>query len=274
MRWAGPRGSDANPLAFAGGEGISFEWIPLAGLLGVALVALAHNPAISITIFASQAALLAYLVLRRLRRRKRRDQAHVLRLAERAGLRQAAPGEFDLLRLPFPMFRTGEWQGFDNVFVGDWEGERVWVFDSWYGFAVRGQDVEEFFTCAAIEIDADCPKLSITREKPWSRTWEHLGWSDIQVESEDFNRRFHVSGDDERFAFAFLAPSMIQWLQRAPKEYEFAVEGRWVLCRSKWVPIEKWWELLRMARDFRASMPKTLGRLWPGSVSPRASRSV
>lgn len=257
---------DAAAGALPIGDGdrhLSFEWIVVAGMLAFAFVAWEHDRAVSVGILASQALIFGYLIVRRRLRHKKRDAEQAERIARAAGLRLARPGEFDLYSLPFPIFRTGEWQGFDNVFVGDWGGDRVWIFDSWHGFEVRGQDVEEFFTCAAMELRADCPKLSITREDPWSRTWGHLGWRDIEVESEDFNRRFDVSGDDERFAFAFLAPSMIEWLQTTPEEFEFAVEGRWLLCRSKWLPTARWWDLLRMVRDFRRHMPETLARLWP-----------
>ena len=245
-------------------EDFRVEYLIVGAMFVAAFMAWEHDPLVSVGIVGSQALFFGYLVVRARLRRKSRDEDHVRRIAKKAGLRFARPGEFDLYRMPFPIFRAGEWQGFDHVYVGDWGGDRVWVFDYWHGFELRGQDVEEYSTCAAIELaNADCPKLSVTRENPWSRTWGHLGWRDIEIESEDFNRRFDVSGDDERFAFAFLSPSMIRWLQATPKNFEFAVEGRWVLCRSRWLPTERWWDLLRMARDFRAHIPETLSRLWP-----------
>ncbi|MBI2169975.1 MAG: hypothetical protein HYU28_10845 [Actinobacteria bacterium] len=257
--------SEANPP--------SLEVIGLVGLLMVGVLAWDTAPYVLISIALAEALVIGFIVTSAVRRvkRHRRDEEHVERIAERAGLRRAQPGEFNLYALPFPIFRAGEWQGFDHVWVGEWGDDKVWVFDFWNGYELRGQDVEDHFTCAAIELrHADCPKLSVTRENPWSRTWGHLGWRDIEVESDDFNRRFDVSGDDERFAFAFLAPSMIDWLQRTPKQFEFAVEGPWLLCRSRWLPTARWWDLLRMIRDFRGRMPKTIPRLFPDTVRPLA----
>lgn len=222
-------------------------------------------PQMSLTIAAVQLAAVGYLVLRRRvrsRHHRGRDVEQLERLARQTGLRRARPGEFDLFRLPFPIFRQGEWQGFDHVYTGEWEDGRVWVFDSWYGFEVKGQDVEEHFTCAAMELDADCPKLALSRENPWSRTWSHLGWRDIELEYEKFNRHFDVSGDDRAFAFALLDPAMMEWLLTAPKHFEFAVEGPWLLCRAKSLPGAGWWDLLRMVRDFRGRMPDPVARLY------------
>lgn len=275
MDWFDIVDDAAADAAFPGvDEHFRFEYLVVGAVLALAFFSLQYDPLIAAALAGSQLLLIGYLIVRRRLRHRSRDGEHAARIAKSAGLRLARPGEFDLYSLPFPIFRSGEWQGFDNVFVGDWGDDKVWIFDTWYGFEVHGHDVEEHFTCAAMEIRADCPKLSITREGPWSRTWGHLGWRDIEVESEDFNRRFDVSGDDERFAFAFLAPAMIQWLQSTPPEFEFAVAGRWLLCRSKHLPTERWWDLLRMIRGLRGQLPETLTRLWPDIVTPRASSPV
>lgn len=248
----------------------SFEVLVGGAMLVLAYFAITHGePGVGIPIAAAETAVVAYLIVRQRLQSKQRDEEHVESIVRRAGLRRAAPGEFDLYGLPFPIFRQGEWQGFNHVYVGDWNGERVWAFDYWYGFEVRGNDVEEHFTCAAMRLPADCPKLAINREDPWSRTWGHLGWRDIEMESEDFNRRFQVSGEDRTFAFAFLSPSMIEWLQSTPKNFEFAVQGRWLVCRSRWLPTKRWWDLLRMIRDVRGRMPKHLERLYPAEPGVR-----
>lgn len=245
-------------------DGLSPGHLAVLAPFAAAFIIFRYEPLWSVAIVATQIAVIAYLAVRpRLRARHRwRDEDQVERITRQAGLRRARPGEFELYSLPFPVLRQGEWQGFENVYVGDWDGDRVWVFDTWYGFTVKGQDVEEHFTCAAMHVDAHCPKLAISRENPWSRTWGHLGWRDIELEYDTFNRHFHVSGDDRRFAFALLDGSMMEWLMTTPKDFEFAVQGSWFLCRAKQLPTERWWELLRMVRDFRGRMPESLGRLY------------
>lgn len=252
------------PTAADDAEGLSPGHLALVAPLAIAVIAFEHEPLWSVAIIATQIGVVGYLLLRgRVRgRHRRRDDEQLERITRQAGLRMARPGEFELYSLPFPALRQGEWQGFDNVYIGEWDGDRVWVFDTWYGFTVKGQDVEEHFTCAAMQIDADCPKLAISRENPWSRTWGHLGWRDIELEYDTFNRHFDVSGDDREFAFALLDGSMMEWLMTTPKDFEFAVDGSWFLCRSKQLPTERWWDLLRMARDFRGRMPESLGRLY------------
>ena len=82
----------------------------------------------------------------------------------------------------------------------------VTVFDYWYAEASAGDGHRSRryrrHTCAVARVEAACAPLSIDEETILSRATASLGFRDVEVESEAFNRRFRLMCQDERFAFA------------------------------------------------------------------------
>jgi len=56
------------------------------------------------------------------------------------------------------------------------------------------------------------PDLLIRREGLFDKLAGVLGFDDIDFESEEFSRRFHVKGPDKRFAYDVLHPRMMEFL--------------------------------------------------------------
>ena len=55
-----------------------------------------------------------------------------------------------------------------------------------------------------------------------------VGFADINFESEEFSKRFHVKSDDKQFAYALIHPQMMEWLQ--PQQFHGQLErGLWVM---------------------------------------------
>ncbi len=63
------------------------------------------------------------------------------------------------------------------------------------------------------------PHMSIVRENVKSRVAELAGWSDVEVESDQFNKAWRVTASDPRSAHALLTPVVIEMLN------DIAVEG-------------------------------------------------
>jgi hypothetical protein len=56
------------------------------------------------------------------------------------------------------------------------------------------------FTCALIDVPFHAPHVTIGPDAFWSNLGQMVGIRDIEVESPEFNERYRVSSDDERFA--------------------------------------------------------------------------
>ncbi|MDQ1704784.1 MAG: hypothetical protein QOF18_1150 [Frankiaceae bacterium] len=68
------------------------------------------------------------------------------------------------------------------------------------------------YVVTAVRMPTALPDLQVTPESVFSRIGHVLGMSDIELESEDFNRRFRVHGPDPKFASDVLSPRTMQAL--------------------------------------------------------------
>ncbi|MGP1272191.1 MAG: hypothetical protein ACTS22_02540 [Phycisphaerales bacterium] len=58
----------------------------------------------------------------------------------------------------------------------------------------------------------DAPALRIRREHVLDKIASVMGFDDIDFESAEFSRRFHVSSSDKRFAYDIVHPGMMEFL--------------------------------------------------------------
>jgi hypothetical protein len=56
------------------------------------------------------------------------------------------------------------------------------------------------------------PSVSIRKEHFFDRLASAVGFDDIDFESAEFSRRFHVKSDDKRFAYDLIHPRMMEFL--------------------------------------------------------------
>ena len=111
------------------------------------------------------------------------------------------------------------------------------MFDYWYydetsdGPGGRSRTYHRF-TCALATIPAACPRLRVGHEDFLTRLGDHLGLRDVELEYDDFNQRFRVKCDDQKFAFSLLDGKMMQWLLGADTFDSFEVDGPWVLLAA------------------------------------------
>ena len=68
------------------------------------------------------------------------------------------------------------------------------------------------------------PRISVSRSGPLGRVAAALGRQGVELESEDFNRRFRVRSDDPRTASDVLHPRMMAALLNGPF-FDFRMES-------------------------------------------------
>lgn len=105
------------------------------------------------------------------------------------------------------------------------------------------------------------PGLKVRRENFGDRLAAMAGFEDIDFESAEFSRRFHVSSPDRRFAYNLIDPRMIEFLLDTHPP-EFALNEGWLLVTPadglhRWEP-ESFSAACEWTRDFLAR--------WPGFV--------
>ncbi|TWT46622.1 hypothetical protein [Botrimarina hoheduenensis] len=84
------------------------------------------------------------------------------------------------------------------------------------------------------------PRVTLRREMFIDKISSALGFNDIDFESAEFSRRFHVSSDDKRFAYDLLHPRAIEaLLETSPERLELC--GEWLCLTNgtqRWEPDE------------------------------------
>ena len=169
-------------------------------------------------------------------RQKRREE--LLAFATQYRLELSREDRFGLTSYPFPLFRQGEGRGCENVLAGTWQGLPVKEADYWYyteSTDSNGRKTRTYHRFSIVLADLTCavPNVSIHRESLLTKMADHLGFHDIDFESEDFNRRYQVKAADREFAFKLVDDRMMRWLLSTDGSSSFEVNGSDLLvwCR-------------------------------------------
>jgi hypothetical protein len=95
------------------------------------------------------------------------------------------------------------------------------------------------------------PDLLIRPEGIFDKIAGAFGFDDIDFESEEFSRRFHVKSADRRFAYDVLHPRMMDYLLRVSAPLIDIEQGRCCLSngRARWKP-EDFHNSIRFLREF------------------------
>ena len=138
------------------------------------------------------------------------------------------------LRFSGPPFNTGDNLKVRNVLQGSWRDVPMTAFD--YSYETHSSDskggrsttVHRFAVCC-LGLRAPLPSLELTPESVLTRAAGLLGADDIELESEDFNRRYRVRARDPKFAYDVLNPrTMTALLARRP--LHLRISGADALC--------------------------------------------
>jgi hypothetical protein len=190
-------------------------------------------------------------------------------VAARHGLHHSASDPFGCVRIAFPLFRRGDGQGAEQVVWRDRpDGLTTRAFDYWYyderednmGRAVRSY---RRFSCVLAQVDGSWPEVSITKDGFVEKALDLVGLGSIELESDEFNRRFALRSSDRRFAVTLCDARMIEFLLTTEAQFAFAVKGRWVLLASDPVAPDLVPALMRVAESFVERIPRVVYELWP-----------
>jgi hypothetical protein len=208
--------------------------------------------------------------------RRRQDAATA---AAAAGLSFSAPDPFDCTRIAFPLFRKGDGRTAENVVWREGAELASRAFDfSYYDLHKddmgREHRTYRHFSCAMVQVDGSWPDLSIGPDGLLEKALDLVGMGSIDLESDEFNRRFALRSPDRRFAVALCDAGMIDFLLGCTNEIAFAIKGRWALLASDPVSPALLPALLRLAEDFRAHIPRVVYELYPSPFRDEHGRPL
>ena len=232
------------------------------------------EPVLLIVLALAAFALIGYLAYRA--REKRRAAFRAFALAH--GLEYSIQDPFATLGIPFGLFQKGDGRGIENVLWGKWRDAPFRAFDHWYyeeSTDSKGNRSRSYYrqTCVLLEVPAQFPHLSITREGWFSRLADHLGFRDIEFESPDFNKAFQVGASERKFAFELIDGRMMTWLLTLEWGM-FEVLGQWVLVyvRGRRKP-EEFAPVIELAEAFKEAIPRAAWSLYGAESGSRGEQT-
>lgn len=125
----------------------------------------------------------------------------------------------------------------EHVIAGEHEGHPLVAFDYSYKEDSTDSDGDRTtstyrYHVVALGMPCALPGLQVSPEGVLSRIGQALGFEDIELESEEFNRRFKVRCPDPKFAMDVLSPRTMERLL-ASEGICFRFAGSDLVCYEK-----------------------------------------
>lgn len=158
-----------------------------------------------------------------------------------------------------------------NLMYGKCAGRAACGFDyhyETYSTDSKGnrQTHHHYFSVAMIETDLPLKPLLIRTEGFFDRVGEFFGMDDIDFESAQFSREFHVSSPDRKWAFDVIHQATMEFLLDAPR-FTIELHGPrvFVYRNNRFQPTE-FEPACRVATGLIERLPNYLLREWKGTV--------
>lgn len=156
---------------------------------------------------------------------EKKRRAALVALASRLGLRffegrdQGFAQRFEGY---FPALQRGSNRYAYNILTGRSQGIPVHLFDHHYetystDSKGRRQTHHHHASYAILEQGVDLGVMEVRREGFFDKVAAAFGFDDIDFESAEFSRRYHVKAKDRKLAYEILHPKMLEHLLRCDR---------------------------------------------------------
>lgn len=162
------------------------------------------------------ALVIAGAILAHRQSKKRRKELEAL--AARLGFRFSAhdPGGVeDRCESLFPTFRQGSRRYVYNVMRGELEGRECLLFDhhyETYSHSKHGRQTHHHHrSFVLVRHDVDLGRIDARPEGILDKVASAFGFDDIDFESAEFSRKWHVKSEDRKLAYEVFHPRMVEY---------------------------------------------------------------
>lgn len=158
-----------------------------------------------------------------------------------------------------------------NVLEGSHEGRSICGFDYHYetystNSKGRRRTEHHYFSAIVLETDLPLKPLVIRPEGLLDKISEFFGRDDIDFESNQFSRQFHVTSPDRRWAFDVIHQETMEFLLAAPRFRVELAGPRVMAWRSKRFDPQEFDHALEVTAGIIDRLPNYLLREWKGAL--------
>jgi len=155
----------------------------------------------------------------------------------------------------FELFGRGHSRRASNVICGDVDGRAVVAFD--YQYTTGSGKNQSTHSCQALVMGLPilAAGLRMRSENLFDRVASWVGYEDIDFESDEFSRRYHVACDDRRFAYDILHARLIEYLLACGQAPDLEMKGPLMVLFDSQGDAANVRRLLAIGREIVASIP-------------------
>ena len=213
-------------------------------------------------------AVVGFLVWLSAKRAEQRRQA----LAQLAASRGLAFHREDPIGVPgtfaqFELFQRGDSNYASNVIRGAVEGHNYCACDFQYTTVTYSTDSKghtqrhehtTYCSAALVELNYPVPAIWMRPENFLDKAAHLVGCHDLEFESAEFNREFHVKAENREIAFDIINAQTMQRLMASPfRQIEFNGAAVLIFDEQTWTP-EAFVVVLDLARSLAEGLPNYL----------------
>lgn len=143
------------------------------------------------------------------------------------------PSGIDDVESRFPncgAFRQGSGRRASNAITGVWQGRQLLAFDYQYTTGSGKNSHTHFFSALALGGDIPLKPLNIRSENVFDKIGTFFGHEDINFESAEFSRRYHVAAPDRKWAYDVLHQRAIDFLLSRDCKLNLQFDGQCVVA--------------------------------------------
>lgn len=129
----------------------------------------------------------------------------------------------------FDCLRRGHSRSAYNVATGEWNGRFLETFDYRYVTGHGKNRSVHTFSATILQSALPLKPLQIRPENAFDKLTEFFGADDIDFESDQFSREFHVKSPDKKWAFDVLHQRTIEFLLSKP-QFSIEFDQAHVIC--------------------------------------------
>jgi len=123
------------------------------------------------------------------------------------------------------LFQHGHSKKASNVLSGEVDGRTVLAFDYRYVTGSGKNRSTHHWQAVVVLLPIQAPRLRLRRENVLDRMASWVGWDDLDFESDEFSRRYHVACEERRFAYDIFHARLIDYLLRCRQSPNMEMNG-------------------------------------------------
>jgi hypothetical protein len=207
--------------------------------------------------FAGVAALIVVAIVYSIKKARERREA-MARLAAELGLQHYADDPWDIpVRYErFSLFSQGHSRHASNILAGQIDGRSVMLFDYRYTTGSGKNQSTHSFQAAILTLPILAARLHVRQESVFDKIASWVGHDDINFESAEFSRRYHLKCDDRKFAYDLFHARLIEYLLACGDCPTLEMNGPTLLLYDTQGKLENFRRLLDIGQEIIRSIPE------------------